>query len=96
MKSEVRILASSCAGKVCSGFVLRGRGVDGVALGLGCAGLCLRLSEKGFLGELRYSVGDCSCGLPSPPRVTEASTLYLSFARKVSERVEELMERLSR
>jgi hypothetical protein len=93
LKSEVRILASSCVEGICTGFVVRGDGIDGVVIGTGCTGLCLRLSERGFLGELRYSVGDCTCGLPEPPRLTRPVILYRELARKVSLRVKDLADK---
>ena len=89
MKSEARILSSSCNSEICVGFIIRGKGIDGVVIGRGCEGLCKRLEKRGFLGELRYSFGDCSCGLPEPPRTTRIVILYRMFARKVSEKLSE-------
>ncbi len=68
MKKEARVLASSCAGGFCCGYIVRGLGVDGfIASSGGCDGLCRRASELGFMEELRYHYGDCRCGLPEPP-----------------------------
>ena len=95
MKSEVRILSSSCSSEICVGFIIRGKGIDGIIIGRGCEGLCERLEKRGFLGELRYSFGDCSCGFPEPPRISRTVTLYKTFARKVSEKLSKVQEKLS-
>ncbi|MEB3787128.1 MAG: hypothetical protein GSR78_00060 [Desulfurococcales archaeon] len=63
MKPETRILVSHCTSNICAGLVTRGPGFDGVAIARDCQGLCRRLEEQGFTGELRYYYGSCSCGL---------------------------------
>lgn len=68
MKREARILLSACEDSVCCGLVLRGEGFDTVLLARGCEELCSRAKERGYMDELRYQLGDCDCGLPSPPR----------------------------
>lgn len=91
MKNEVRILSSHCYSKICTGFIIRGKGIDGVVMGIGCRGLCKRLEERGFLGELRYSFGACSCGLPNPPQIIEATEIYMKFAKDVSKEVSKIV-----
>ena len=87
MKREARVLASSCTGRVCIGIVVRGPGLDGLAVAPTCTALCLRLEEKGYLYELRYAMGDCTCGLPGPPRITPGLEAFLRFARRAAGRV---------
>ena len=91
MKREARGLASSCTRRVCVGIVVRGPGLDGLAVAPSCAALCLRLEERGYLYELRYAVGECTCGLPRPPRITAEVEAFLSFARRAAGRVEDLL-----
>ncbi|MCE4625596.1 MAG: hypothetical protein F7C35_07030 [Desulfurococcales archaeon] len=71
MKPEARVLLSSCGQvfgqELCLALILRGSGVDGAVSGRGCRDLCKNAEEKGYSGELRYALGDCSCGLPTPP-----------------------------
>lgn len=68
MKREARVLASMCRGRVCVAIVVRGPGVDGaLASCTGCDGLCREAARRGYMGELRYHLGLCSCGLPVYP-----------------------------
>ncbi|MCS7106817.1 MAG: hypothetical protein NZ902_01745 [Acidilobaceae archaeon] len=68
MKPEVRILYTRCLHDLCASAVTRGKGFDVVLLARGCEELCKRLEREGFAQELRYSMGDCDCGFPRPPR----------------------------
>ncbi len=77
MKPEARVLVSKCYGGLCLGIVVRLDDVDGAAAGCGCEGLCESLEDKGYMGELRYAIGDCRCGLPLPPRDPGALALSL-------------------
>ncbi len=71
MKREARVLYSHCAntssGPLCVGFILRERGIDGIVVAPDCSELCVEASRRGYMGELRFSAGECSCGLPQPP-----------------------------
>ena len=96
MKPEVRILVSSCKGDVCFSFIVRAPGIDGaVATRGGCSRLCSALREKGYLGELRFHLGDCSCGLPIAsglPRDSKvAAEAYLMLAGMVVEQLARLL-----
>ncbi len=68
MKIEARILMSRCSPDLCVSAILRGRGFDAIVIAGGCRELCERLVEEGYMDELRYSTGDCTCNLPEPPR----------------------------
>jgi len=69
LKPETRILVTVCHRNVgCLGVVMRGQGVDGACSGSSCLELCSHLARRGFFGELRYALGDCTCGYPPPPR----------------------------
>ncbi|MCX8196317.1 MAG: hypothetical protein N3F67_04490 [Acidilobaceae archaeon] len=68
MKPEVRVLLSRCVESICAAAVMRGVGFDILMLSRGCEELCERLREEGYAQELRYSLGDCPCGFPPPPR----------------------------
>jgi hypothetical protein len=73
VKREQRILASRCCSeKLCIALIARGRGRDAVLAGRDCRELCTRAEEKGFLGETRFYVGDCDCGLHEYPGYTPA------------------------
>ena len=92
MKPEARILVSSCKGDVCFTFIVRAPGIDAaVAARGGCSGLCSALREEGYLGELRFHLGDCSCGLPPAPGLPRASRAaaqaYLRLAVMVAEKL---------
>jgi len=84
LKPEARILASACTTNACLALILRGIDVDGAVAASSCKDLCRRLEAKGFMGELRYAVGDCSCGLPEPPR-KEGISRVLEAARRALE-----------
>ncbi len=92
MKSETRILVSTCKDPLCAAFVLRGDSVDGVAIGIGCIGLCLRLSEEGFLGELRYAIGKCNCGLPNPPMNVKTVDDYMALLEKILMKIDKVLD----
>jgi len=83
LKSEARILVSTCDSGGCLAVILRGNGVDGAAYAGSCASLCMRVAEKGYMGELRYSIGDCTCGLPRPPRVGGYVASYSTVLREI-------------
>jgi hypothetical protein len=68
LKIEARILMSRCSPDLCVSAILRGRGFDAIVIAGGCRELCERLAEEGYMDELRYSTGDCTCNLPEPPR----------------------------
>lgn len=68
MKREVRILVSSSYNGWIVGLVVRGPSIDGLVVARSCAGACLELSRLGYMGELRYAIGPCTCGLPEPPQ----------------------------
>lgn len=81
IKREARILVSKCYCSRCIGVVLRGGDVDGAVSGYSCRQLCRRIESRGFLGELRYALGDCKCGLPLPPRASpESLNLVLTLS----------------
>ena len=83
-KREARVLASKCFDTVCCGYVVRGSGVDGFSIGCRCEGLCRRLGEKGFMGELRYYVGECNCNLPeAPSHLAKTAEAYSRLAETV-------------
>ncbi len=82
MKEEARIFVSKCNPDICIGVIVRGIGVDGVVSGKNCREACSQLSEKGYLGELRYFIGDCSCGLVESP----ISTPYIENLLRVLDR----------
>ncbi len=67
MKREARILVSASSLGCYAALVLRGPAIDGASVASSCASLCLDLAGQGFLGEARYAVGPCACGLPPPP-----------------------------
>ncbi|MEN3000141.1 MAG: hypothetical protein ABDH61_06190 [Acidilobaceae archaeon] len=73
MKPEVRILYTRCLEGFCASAVTRGKGFDVVLLSRSCEELCERLEAEGYAEELRYSLGDCDCGLPRPPRDPKAN-----------------------
>ncbi len=68
MKREARILVSSSSNGWVVGLVVRGLSIDGLVVARSCAGACLELSRLGYMGELRYAIGPCTCGLPKPPQ----------------------------
>jgi len=84
LKPEARILVSSCTGRMCLAIVLRGIDVDGAVAGEDCEDLCRRLEQRGYMGEARYSYGDCTCGLPPAPR-TRRLEQALEAARRILE-----------
>lgn len=92
MKRESRILFSSQHGGWVVGVVARGESLDGVVVSTSCAGLCLRLSELGYMGELRYSVGPCTCGLPRPPGIPRGASKAGELARLAAEAAARLAE----
>ena len=94
-KREARVLASKCVGPVCCGYVVRGGGVDGFSAGCGCEDLCRRLREKGFMGELRYFMGECGCGLPQAPKhLVMSAEPYGRLAEAVCKSLLEALESL--
>ncbi|MGC9071609.1 MAG: hypothetical protein ACP5HK_02795 [Acidilobus sp.] len=93
MKKEARVVATFCEGELCAGVVVRLDSVDGIALSTcGCGDLCERLSETGYLGEVRYELGLCRCGLEVVP--PEAMRMYLwalDFAEEIVHGLSELV-----
>lgn len=89
MKEEARVLVTGAYSGWVAALVVRGRSLDGVVVAGSCAGACFELAEAGYMGELRYALGPCTCGLPSPPRVTPElegmKALALSIARSAAE-----------
>lgn len=71
MKIEARILVSTCHQGLCASAILRGRAFDAIVLATGCHELCELLESRGYIYELRYSIGDCRCNLPEPPKSPE-------------------------
>ncbi|BAN89791.1 hypothetical protein [Aeropyrum camini] len=96
MKPEARVLASACAREACFAYIVRGRGVDGAVSSLsGCSSLCQRAWDRGYMGELRYGCGSCSCGLPSPPsRGQGAWEAYSRLAAAIAAGMLEILEGL--
>lgn len=90
MKEEARILVSACRGTWCFSYIVRGRGVDGAAAGTGCKPLCERISYLGFMGELRYHYGACSCGLPEAPLIGGHLDYYFKVAGVVASALQSL------
>ncbi len=81
MKREARILVSWCHEGYCLGVVLRGMDFDGAVSGRGCEGLCRDARRRGYMGELRYHAGVCSCGLPKVPgRLRHVESLLLALS----------------
>ncbi|MEM1873906.1 MAG: hypothetical protein QXS85_00500 [Acidilobaceae archaeon] len=76
MKPEARVLLSRCSDDVCASVIARGRSFDSLILAESCAELCARLEREGYAGELRYALGDCTCGAPAPPGPVEAESFY--------------------
>jgi len=68
LKIEARVLVSRCSLNLCASAILRGRGFDALLITRSCSELCERLKLEGYMDELRYSTGDCTCNLPEPPR----------------------------
>ncbi len=80
MKIEARILVSRCSLDLCVSAILRGVGFDTLLIARTCPELCERIANEGYRDELRYSTGDCTCGLPKPPRtpvIVEEVSLFL-------------------
>ena len=92
MKREARVSASACIDELCSAVVVRLNSIDGIALSAcGCEGLCARLREEGYLSEVRYSLGPCSCGVAAlPPEKARDYGWAREFAAKVVESLIEL------
>ncbi|MEB3816523.1 MAG: hypothetical protein LRS46_01075 [Desulfurococcales archaeon] len=88
MKPEVRILVSACGRSVCAGFIVRGESVDGMVSGSTCSSLCGEVMDKGYWGELRYAVGDCTCGLPVLDRQPSSVDRWLSISHKIVKIIE--------
>ncbi len=65
-KRETRILISKCYDNICLGIIKRDKDIDGAVSGKSCKELCLDAEKRGYMGELRYAIGDCRCGLPIP------------------------------
>jgi len=84
VKSETRVLVSSCSDDYCAGFIVRGDGIDGFIIGRSCEELCRRASERGFTGELRYSLGNCGCGYPEAPIKSESIYSYARLAAQIA------------
>ena len=97
LKPETRILVSSCIGELCCGYVIRGVGVDGAVIGMGCEGLCSRLVELGYMGELRFYYGSCCCGLKKasldllPHQLKNSVGYYLALSSSVCERLNNII-----
>ncbi len=66
-KAEARILASKCVGNYCCGYIVRWPGVDGFLVATSCSELCITAKARGYMDELRYHYGECSCDLPKAP-----------------------------
>ncbi len=97
MKREARILVSSFSDGWVVGLVVRGQSVDGVVVARSCAGACLELSRLGYMGELRYAIGPCTCGLPEPPRLPpevedmkSLASTAVEAARRLAHRIKEV------
>jgi len=84
LKPEARIVVSSCTRSKCLAIVLRGIDVDGAVAGEDCEDLCRRLEQRGYMGEARYAYGDCTCGLPQPPKTARLERA-LEAARSILE-----------
>ncbi|MEB2836548.1 MAG: hypothetical protein GSR80_001718 [Desulfurococcales archaeon] len=84
MKSETRILVSACTASSCVGIVLRGTGVDGAVSGSSCAELCRDAARRGLLGETRYFLGDCPCGLREAPLVPIHALAWLRLLYNIA------------
>ncbi len=80
-KHESRIVITKCYDEVCLGIIIRGEDVDGAVSGRNCQELCAELVNRGFMGELRFSAGDCRCNLPLPPDKRGATILQVLSAR---------------
>ena len=85
MKIEARILLSKCSQDLCASAILRGRGFDALLIAVSCLELCRRLELEGYMEELRYSIGDCSCNLPAPPRAPRILEEVALFLEKLLE-----------
>ncbi|MEM0340353.1 MAG: hypothetical protein QXN05_02730 [Acidilobaceae archaeon] len=83
MKPEVRILLSRCSEDICASIVLRGVSFDALVLAFSCAELCERLRKEGYVGELRYALGDCTCGVLPPPALVKTASFYETFLAKL-------------
>ena len=87
MKPEARVLVSRCTKELCVALVVRGRGFDGFIAASGCEELCKRLKDKGYSYEVRYSVGDCTCDYPHPPKRASAYDELLKFLSRVARQI---------
>lgn len=90
MKIEARILVSRCSHDLCASVILRGRAFDTLILARDCLNLCETLKSRGYMYELRYSTGDCSCNLPKPPRTPEFLEDIMVFLEKLTGTISEL------
>jgi len=81
LKIEARILLSKCSQDLCASAILRGRGFDALLIAVSCLELCRRLELEGYMEELRYSIGDCSCNLPPPRGLLGYSRRWHCFSK---------------
>ena len=84
MKREARIVITASYGGCYAALVVRGESLDGVSVASSCAGLCLDLASRGFLGEARYALGPCTCGLPPPPSKPGFLGYFEDFAAQLA------------
>ena len=98
MKAEARILVSTCSSikSICVGAVVRGLGVDVIEVSKNCSSLCAALDKKGYLGELRYYWGECSCELLGITRPLPSVSVYKKFVDSIVRDLEELALLLSK
>jgi hypothetical protein len=87
LKSETRILITTCSPRACMGVIVRGAGVDGVVGGKSCEDLCRDFSQRGYRGETSFASGNCTCELPTPPILPPTAK---AWARILSEIINDI------
>jgi hypothetical protein len=87
LKPETRLLIVACTeNNLCLAVITRGFGLDGIVAGSDCDEMCLNLRRGGFLGELKYCLGPCCCGLSQPPinrRIAIIAKAWIRFLEDV-------------
>jgi hypothetical protein len=92
LKSEARILITTCSPKACIGLIIRGAGVDGAVGGKNCEDMCKDFSRRGYQGETRFAFGDCICGLRTPPSLPSTAEAWARVLSKIISDMELYLE----
>jgi len=83
LKSETRILLTTCSSRACVGIIVRGSGIDGSVGGKDCGELCKDFLWRGYRGETRFASGTCTCGLPAPPLVPSITRAWMRILSEI-------------